>query len=163
MSTGYYTQVCTYEKGSHFLAQSTQNKFDYTLICAYRVQKMETTFWRYLFNSMLLLSTFEMLSPLSELDLCGLFKNWMTTWLKLLFSLLKVRTKPTFLGVRAFQSCQGVWPYMGDFTRSGEWLLKNVPIFFFGKIQTSINISIDGLQQTCMYQLGSAEVLIILF
>ena len=30
---------------------------------------------------------------------------------------------------------------------------KNVPIFFYGKIQTSINISIEGLQPTCKYQL----------
>ena len=30
---------------------------------------------------------------------------------------------------------------------------KNVPIFFYGKIQTSINISIEGLQPTCRYQL----------
>ena len=37
---------------------------------------------------------------------------------------------------------------MGDFTMGGEWLLKNVPIFFDGKIQTSLNISIDGLQPT---------------
>ena len=43
--------------------------------------------------------------------------------------------------------------YMGDFTQGGEWLLKNVPIFSYGKIQTSINISIDGLQPTCSYQL----------
>ena len=45
-------------------------------------------------------------------------------------------------------------PYhMGDFTQGGEWLLKNVPIFFYGKIQTSMNISIDGLQPTCSYEL----------
>ena len=43
--------------------------------------------------------------------------------------------------------------HMGDFTLGGEWLLKNVPIFFYGKIQTSINISIDGLLPTCRYQL----------
>ena len=43
--------------------------------------------------------------------------------------------------------------YMGDFTQGGEWLLKNVPVFFYGKIQTTINIGIDGLQPTCMYQL----------
>ena len=43
---------------------------------------------------------------------------------------------------------------MGDFIRGGEWLLKNVPIFFYGKIQMSINISIDGLQPTFRYQLS---------
>ena len=43
--------------------------------------------------------------------------------------------------------------YMGDFTQGGEWLLKNVPIFSYGKIQTTINISTDGLQPTCSYQL----------
>ena len=42
---------------------------------------------------------------------------------------------------------------MGDFTQGGEGLLRNVPIFCYGKIQTSINISIDGLQPTCSYQL----------
>ena len=31
---------------------------------------------------------------------------------------------------------------MGDFTQGGECLQKNVPIFFYGKIQTPINISI---------------------
>ena len=35
----------------------------------------------------------------------------MTTWPRLLFSFKKVRTSPTRLGVRAFQSCQGVWHY----------------------------------------------------
>ena len=30
---------------------------------------------------------------------------------------------------------------------------KNVPVFFYSKVQTTINISIDGLQPTCMYQL----------
>ena len=38
--------------------------------------------------------------------------NWMTSWLKPLFSFKKVCTSPTCLGVRAFQTCQGVWPYM---------------------------------------------------
>ena len=42
---------------------------------------------------------------------------------------------------------------MGDFTLGGEGLLKNVPLFFHGKIQTSINIKMDGLQPTCRYQL----------
>ena len=42
---------------------------------------------------------------------------------------------------------------MGDFTQGGECLLKNVPIFSYGKIQYSINKSIDGLQPTCSYQL----------
>ena len=42
--------------------------------------------------------------------------------------LKKVRTSPTRLGVRAFQSCQGVWHYMwvfrvqsGDFTKLFFW------------------------------------------
>ena len=39
---------------------------------------------------------------------------------------------------------------------------KNGIIFFYGKIYTSLNLSIDGLQPTCRYQLGSAEVLTIL-
>ena len=43
--------------------------------------------------------------------------------------------------------------HMGDFTQGGEWLLKNGTIFFYGKIYTSLNISIDGLQPTCRYQL----------
>ena len=43
--------------------------------------------------------------------------------------------------------------HMGDFTQGGELLLKNVPVFFYGKIQTTINISIDELQPTCIYQL----------
>ena len=41
--------------------------------------------------------------------------------------------------------------HMGDFTQGGEWLLKNVPIFSYVKIQTSINISIYGLQPACSY------------
>ena len=40
------------------------------------------------------------------------------------------------------------------FHMSHIWVIsaKNVPIFFDGKIQISINISIDGLQPTCRYQ-----------
>ena len=49
--------------------------------------------------------------------------------------------------------CQEFAHHMGDFTQGGEWLLKNIPIFSYGKIQTSINISIDGLQPTYSYQL----------
>ena len=41
----------------------------------------------------------------------------------------------------------------GDFTRGREWLLKNVPIFFYRKIKTSINISIEGLHPPFRYQL----------
>ena len=44
-------------------------------------------------------------------------------------------------------------PIMGDFTQGGEWLLKNGTISFYGKIYTSLNISIDGSRPTCMYQL----------
>ena len=43
--------------------------------------------------------------------------------------------------------------YMGDFIQGGERLLKNGTIFFYGKINTSLNISTDGLQPTCRYQL----------
>ena len=42
---------------------------------------------------------------------------------------------------------------MGDFTQGGEWLLKSGAIFDYGKIYISLNISIDGSQPTCMYQL----------
>ena len=42
---------------------------------------------------------------------------------------------------------------MGDFTQGGEGLLTNGAIFFYGEIYISLNISIDGLQPTCMYQL----------
>ena len=41
--------------------------------------------------------------------------NWMTTWPRRLFSFKKVRTSPTCLGLRAFQSCQGVWQYWSVF------------------------------------------------
>ena len=42
---------------------------------------------------------------------------------------------------------------MGDFTRGGERLLKNGTIFVYDKSYTSLNISIDGLQPICRYQL----------
>ena len=35
----------------------------------------------------------------------------------------------------------------------GEWFLQKWAIFYNGKIYTSLNISIDGLQSTCIYQL----------
>ena len=45
-----------------------------------------------------------------------------------------------------------LYAYMGDFNRGGEWLLK-LGLFFYGKIYNLLNISIDGLQATCRYQL----------
>ena len=50
-----------------------------------------------------------MLSRLNELDLCVLFFIWIIVYVRLSFSKKKVCTSPTRLGVRAFQSCQGVW------------------------------------------------------
>ena len=38
---------------------------------------------------------------------------------------------------------------MGDFTRGGKSLLKGGAIFFYGKIYTSLNISIDRLHPIC--------------
>ena len=43
--------------------------------------------------------------------------------------------------------------HMGDFTQGGEWLLKNVTIFFYGDANSSLKINIDSKQPTCMYQL----------
>ena len=43
--------------------------------------------------------------------------------------------------------------HMADFTEGGEWLLKNVTIFFYGEIIISLKINIDTKQPTCMYQL----------
>ena len=52
-----------------------------------------------------------MLSRLNELDLCGLFKKLNSSLGQVFIQSKKVRTSPTCLGVRAFQSCQGVWHY----------------------------------------------------
>ena len=43
--------------------------------------------------------------------------------------------------------------YMGDFTRGGEWLLKNVTFFSYSETNISLKINIDTKQPTCMYQL----------
>ena len=51
--------------------------------------------------------------------------------------------------IKKDNSFLGILTHMGDFTQGGEWLLKNWVIFF----DISLNISIDGLQPTCMYQL----------
>ena len=51
---------------------------------------------------------FEMLSCLNKSDLCGLFKNWMTSLPRPFFSFLKVPIIPTRLCMRAFQSCK-IW------------------------------------------------------
>ena len=50
---------------------------------------------------------FEMLSGLNGLDLCGLFKL-IDKLTNTIIQLQEVCTSPTCLGVRAFQSCQGV-------------------------------------------------------
>ena len=42
---------------------------------------------------------------------------------------------------------------MADFTQGGEGLQKNGAIVFYGETYISLNISIDSLRPTCMYQL----------
>ena len=74
--------------------------------------------------------------------------NWGRNLLQQLLHQLRWQPRSKWLTLR---ECYLL--YMGDFPRGGEWLLKNVPIFFYGKIQTSINTSFDGLQPTCRYQL----------
>ena len=52
-----------------------------------------------------------------------------------------------------FNNCLFYIHHMGDFTQGKEWLLKNFAIFFYGEIDISLHIGIDGLQLTCTYQL----------
>ena len=52
-----------------------------------------------------------------------------------------------------FEYIAGLVIHMGDFTRGGEWLLKNVTFFFYGETNISLKINIDTKQPTCMYKL----------
>ena len=96
------------------------------------------------------LPNFEMLSHLNKLDLCRLLKK-LNNGLGLVVIQLKkkVLTSPTRLGVRAFQSCQGVslWTFLslvcGHYIRSGNFLPpKNTSGLVKNQVNTSANMII---------------------
>ena len=51
------------------------------------------------------------------------------------------------------ETSQETGSHFGDFTRGGEWLLKNATIFFYSETDISLKINIDTKEPTCMYQL----------
>ena len=54
--------------------------------------------------------------------------------------------------LRADNFYRSICPY-GLFHPGGEWLLKNVSIFFYGDTNISLKIKTDSKQPTCIYQL----------
>ena len=82
---------------------------------------------------------FEMLSCLNELDLCGLFLKLNKSIGQDVIQSKKVRTSPTRLGVRAFQSCQGVWHY--------SWVFRHCCLVVHINVIQQQNISFSWMNR----------------